>query len=237
MQKTVLITGASTGLGLSTTKLFLENEWRVLAHYYQSTADFEALMKAQSDDKMIGIYSDFSNPASLTAFLANTTQYEIDALVNNAGIHDASFHAEQRLDEIEKVFRINTITPILLAEKVMEGMKKRKSGRIVNISSIGVKYGSSMNSCFYAASKSAVETATKSLAREGAPFNILVNAIRPGVIDTDFFRSLKKDINARVNMIPLKRFADPAEVADMVFYLCEKNNYMTSEVVTISGGE
>lgn len=111
-------------------------------------------------------------------------------------------------------------------------------GRIVNISSIVAKYGGSANSLAYGCSKRALEGLTKILAREGAGYNILVNTIRPGVIDTVFHRKFPKDMDKRIAMIPVKRMGRPMDVAGMVYFLgSEKNNFITNQVVTVSGGE
>ena len=90
----------------------------------------------------------------------------------------------------------------------------------------------------YGCSKLALEGMTKTLAREGAEYNVLVNTIRPGVIDTEFHKKFSKDMLKRISMVPMKKTGRPEDVADLVFYLgSNKNNYITNEIVTISGGE
>ncbi len=119
----------------------------------------------------------------------------------------------------------------------MDGMKKRKHGHIVNISSIGAKYGSNMDNIFYGITKRGIESASKSLAREGAKHNILVNTIRPGVTNTDFYQNLGKNIRERIELIPLKRAMEPSELAKFIFYMCTSNTFITNEIITIAGGE
>ena len=119
----------------------------------------------------------------------------------------------------------------------MDGMKKRKHGHIINISSIGAKYGSNINNIFYGVSKRGIESATKTLAREGAKHNILVNTIRPGVTNTDFINKLGKDIKKRIELIPLNRAMEPVELAKFIFYMCTQNTFITNEIITIAGGE
>jgi 3-oxoacyl-[acyl-carrier protein] reductase len=90
----------------------------------------------------------------------------------------------------------------------------------------------------YGCSKRALEGLSKTIAKEGAEYNILVNTIRPGVIDTDFHKKFPKDMRKRIEQIPLKKMGKASDVADLVFYLgSDKNNFITNEIVTISGGE
>ena len=116
-------------------------------------------------------------------------------------------------------------------------MKKNNSGSIVNISSIGVKYGSNLANIFYSASKSALEATNRSLAREGAQYNILVNTIRPGIVDTEFYDKIGKDITERIKMIPLKRPAEANEISELIYFLCSTNKFITSQIIPITGGE
>jgi NAD(P)-dependent dehydrogenase (short-subunit alcohol dehydrogenase family) len=213
------------------TQRFLIEGWTVVAHYFEESDEFKKFKKNQ---RLIPIYCNFLNAESWDQFLEKIADYDFSALVNNAGIHDCS---KGNMSAIKDVFMINTITPVLLAKKIIQKMKTKKFGHIVNVGSIGAKYGSNMDSIFYSVSKGGLEAATKSLAREGAPYNVLVNMVRPGVMDTNFFRSLQKDEESRKNMIPLKRFSQADEVSEFVLFLCTKNTYITSEILSISGGE
>jgi 3-oxoacyl-[acyl-carrier protein] reductase len=133
---------------------------------------------------------------------------------------------------------VNVFAPMMITSKLFIGMKERRFGRVVNISSIGAKYGGSSYSMHYGCSKRALEGLSKTIAKEGAEYNILVNTIRPGVIDTDFHKKFPKDMRKRIEQIPLKKMGKASDVADLVFYLgSDKNNFITNEIVTISGGE
>ncbi len=236
-KKSVLITGAGSGIGLALVKKFISENWEVLAHYRKSDRDLRALQKNIGVDVLKLFQSDFKKITDLNKFLKKVGDFSVDALINNAGDHDFSSQSKDRIAEAQNTFLINTIAPALIAEKVLPAMKQKRHGCIINISSIGVKYGSNLNSMFYAASKSGLEPITKTLAREGAPYHILVNAIRPGLTNTRFLHRVPKNIDERKKMIPLKRLAEPEEIADFIFYLSARNSYITGEVLTIAGGE
>ena len=137
------------------------------------------------------------------------------------------------------MFNVNVKSPFLLSMRFVELMKDYKRGRIINISSIGVKYGGSVNSMPYTISKAALEAMTVSFAKEGAKYNILVNALRVGVTNTGIHdKSNNKNMNKRVEMIPLKRMAEPEEIAEYILFLSsEQCNFTTGSIITIAGGE
>ena len=118
-------------------------------------------------------------------------------------------------------------------------MSKQKSGRIINVSSIGVKFGGSPNTVHYSASKAALEALTRSFSKIGAPDNVLVNAIRAGVTDTPIHSKLgRKDLSRRSGMIPLGRMADPEEISQAVLFLAsDQSSYITGSIIPVSGGE
>lgn len=232
----VLITGASTGIGLACVKKFLKNNKLIVAHYFESNDEFEQIC-SQNSENLMPIQADFSSENDLNAFLSKIVELKISSIVNVAGCFDFSKKAPNRTDAAKKIFCVNTIAPYLIAETLFESMKESGSGNVLNLSSIGVKYGSGFDSVFYGASKAALEATTKTLAREGAPFNILVNTIRPGVTDTGFLEKAGKDIKERAKLIPLKRAASPEEIANFVYFLSQENSYITGQTIAISGGE
>ncbi len=236
MSKSVLITGAGTGIGLSCAKKFLDNGWHVYAHYHQTVDALKELQKSKGVKNLTLIKADFSRDDEVKTFLKDIVLFKLNALVNNAAVYDLSYSQSDRIKAVKEILFINTIAPTLIAETVFEGMKK-EGGSIVNVSSIGVKFGSSSKNIFYSASKSALEAVTRTLAREGAPFNILVNTIRPGVIDTPFHAKLGKNMEERKKLIPLKRLGRPDEIAQSVYFLCAENTFISSETMAISGGE
>lgn len=236
MKKLVLITGSSTGIGFSALKKFVDNKHNVLAHYFEETEAFTNYV--ESNKGVTKIYSDFGDDQSLRDFLKIISNYnDFLALVNCAGCFDFSKTENERIKGARKVFQINTIAATLIAEEIFNKMKAQKMGNIINISSIGVKFGSDIENVFYGASKSALESATRSFSRAGAPFNVLVNTLRPGITDTEFYQKIGKDLTNRIKLIPMKRAAKPNEIAEMIYFLAVKNTFISGEVISVSGGE
>lgn len=235
--KKVLITGAGTGIGLSCVEKFMEEGWYVYAHYNQTSQKLLKLKNKSKTSALTLLQSDFSNQKTVPMFINLVKSLSLNALVNNAGIHDSSSEAKDRIESVQNIMLINTIVPALLAETVLEILKKKQGGSIVNVSSIGVKYGSNLKTIFYSVSKSGLEGITKTLAREGATHKVLVNCIRPGVTDTEFHVKLGRNMEQRKQLIPLKRMAQPAEIARFIYFLCAENTYITGETIPIAGGE
>lgn len=241
VKRTVLITGATGGIGRKIAIRFAEEGWNILCHYFSSDPKAAELKRAIGR-RRVGcrmLKADFSSKYQLMEFIGLIRNLNIDSLVNNAATPVVNRHFSQlALDDITSAFMINTFAPMLLSADVFMRMKKRRFGRIVNISSVAAKYGGSDLSMHYGSSKRALEGVTKTLAREGARYNILVNTIRPGVIDTGFYKKFPKDMKRRIAMIPLRKMGAPEDIADMAYYLgSERNDFMTNEIVTMAGGE
>ena len=236
--KTVLITGANSGIGFATAKLFLENGYKVFAHYHNSK---DSLEKIESS-RLVLFQSDLNNLIETDELFRSVLKYTstLDVLVNNAGVyHSVSNFNELTLESLDNTLNVNLKSPFLLSKNYLELMKKYNRGRIINISSIGVKYGGSVNSMNYTISKSALETMSTSFAKEGAKYNILVNALRVGATDTNIHLSSKnKNMSKRIDMIPLKRMAQPEEIAEYILFLSsDKSSFTTGSILTIAGGE
>ena len=235
--KKILITGASGGIGGEIAKLFSDNNWNVLCHYNSSIEKIYNLEQyfINNNRNYRLLKCDFSDKKQIDSFINNLDGFYISSLINNAGTF---IENNNNLSNIIKLFTINTFSSMLVAMKVFDNMKRNKFGRIVNVSSIGAKYGSGFLSMPYGCSKLALEGITKTLSREGSTYNILVNTVRPGVIDTDFHKKSSKDMDQRVSLIPLKRMGRTEDISKMVYYLgSEENNFITNEVIAISGGE
>ncbi len=239
--RTVLITGASGGIGREIALRFLKERWNILCHYNSSDTKARELIKLldKQNSRHCLFKVDFSSRKQVYSFINTVSKFNVDCLINNAGSYVVCKHfSVSTLADIENIFMVNVFTPILLSSRIFMQMKKRNFGRIVNISSIAAKYGGSAFSMYYGCSKLAMEGAAKTLSKEGAQYNVLVNTIRPGVIDTGFHRTFPKDMKKRAEMIPLKRIGVPQDIADMAYYLGSgENNFITNEIITVSGGE
>ena len=239
--KTVLITGGTSDIGKEIAISFAKGGWDIVCHYFSSREKAEGLKKLigkfNSDCRLIK--ADLASKSQLLSFIDKVKRFDIASLVNNAGTYVTSKHfSKLTIEDIANTFMVNSFAPMLLAGGIFARMKERQFGRIVNISSIAAKYGGSSRSMHYGSSKLALEGMTKTLAREGARYNVLVNTIRPGVIDTEFHKKFPKDMKKRIAFIPLKKMGGPKDIADMAYLLgSEKNNFITNEVIAISGGE
>ena len=180
---------------------------------------------------------DLSSPKSIDEFLSQLTTH-IDIVINNAGILKVGQHDEISTDDFHEVFQVNVVAPFKLISGLVEGMKHQKFGRIVNISSIwGQK--SKEGRTLYSSSKAALDALTRSLAIEFASYNILINSVAPGYIETDMLKqyNTEKELLKIKDTIPMKRFGKKIEIAELVKFLCSENNsYITGQILTIDGG-
>ena len=241
--KKVLITGASGGIGSLTALLFAEYGAIVGIHYNKGKNEASKLI--DKVNKMGGngaaFQADLTNESSKSVIPAFIGHFGgLDVLINNAG---AVIGTKDILDLNEeswdKTFWLNARTPFFLAQSGFKHMKNKGGGKIINISSISVKYGGSSKTIHYGAAKSALETITVGLAKAGAKHNILVNTVRGGFIDTPMHQKLgRKNPEERIKRIPLKRPGKPQDMAGMILYLAsETGNFITGETFTVAGGD
>lgn len=237
-RRRVLVTGGATGIGGAITEAYLRRGWDVVCHYRSGQAPLPRLAEVPGQE-VVPMQADFLERASLEAFLSSLDVMRIDALVNNAGGYIDQRHCRDLdLDVLSATFALNVSVPILVAMRVFEPMRRRGFGRIVNISSIAAKYGGSETSLPYGCAKRALEGLTRSLARQGASDNVLVNTLRPGLVETDFHSRFPKDMTRRVAMVPMRRMASPEEVARSAYFLgSEENTFTTNATLTVAGGE
>ena len=238
--RTVLITGATSGIGFEIAMEFARHGWNVAAHCRSDSRTEELKAACRLCNIHCHVFgANLSSEEQVRNLLKEADNYQIDSLVNNAGSYGVNKHfSELTSDDITYAFAVNVVAPILLSAHLFTGMKERRFGRIVNISSIAAKYGGSSHSLHYGCSKRALEGLTKTLAREGAAHNVLVNTIRPGVIDTPFHQKFQKDLRKRVALIPVGRMGLPRDISTVAYYLgSEENDFLTSETIAIAGGE
>lgn len=236
-----LVTGAGSGIGFAVSELLLQSGARVILHYNTRPDRLEALAAHWGETRCNLIQKNFTSPGSMEELYAGAVEWgaKIDILVNNAAIIEAKdFFDDFDRPALENTFRVNTFAPIELSRLAMIDMKARGYGRIVNVSSIGVKYAGGASTAIYSASKAALEAMTVSMAKFGAECNVLVNAIRPGVTNTDVWTRLGKNLTDRVQLIPMRRAAEPDEIAAAILFVASRRNtYITGAVIPVAGGE
>lgn len=239
-RRTLLLTGASRGIGHATVKRFSSAGWRVITcsrHPFPEDCPWEA----GPDDH---IQVDLSDPASTTASIAEIKRRlregQLNALVNNAGISPKG-EKGRRLSSIDTtletwqhVFQVNFLAPIMLASGLIEELKAAK-GSVVNVTSIAGSRVHPFAGAAYATSKAALAALTREMASDFGPHGIRVNAIAPGEIDTAILSPGTEKI---VEQIPLHRLGTPDEVAKIIYVLCtETSSYVTGAEIHINGGQ
>ncbi|HEY2931690.1 MAG TPA: 3-oxoacyl-ACP reductase family protein [Acidobacteriota bacterium] len=242
--KTALVTGASSGIGFATAHLLAAAGANVAITYLNNNSGAEKCIQSMSRQNVetLAIRADLSDPKQVRTVVGQVRDGlgPIDILINNAG----SLVKRRRLLEISEqdwdvVMNLNLKSVFLCCQAVAAGMMERRSGVIVNVSSIAGRNGGALGSTHYAAAKGAVITLTKGIAKELAPFNIRVNAVSPGVIDTPFHEmfSTPEAMENYVKMIPLSRIGTSEEVARAIFFLAsEASSYIAGETLEINGG-
>jgi len=232
----VLITGASSDIGLAVCRKYLEQDWHVIGHYRSQRPELEKLR----GDNFQEWQCDFSNQTEFEKTLKerNGELKEIDALITLAAEIQPRDFLSITSEDILQAITINYIPSFLLMQIVGPAMLKRNFGRIVHGSSIGVKFGGGKQNFPYSLSKHALEL-IPSECLAWAESNVLVNTARIGVTDTRLLKQIKEqEIPERINKIPTKRMASPEEIASSLFWLgSEINSYITGQIIPISGGE
>lgn len=236
MEKRVLISGGSRGIGRAMVKLFSENGYKVAFTYLNS--EREALLLEEETGAM-AIKADCRKEADIISAvaIANERLSGIDCLINNAAISRFSLLTDITLDEWNDIMSVNLTAPFLYSREVGRLMISEKRGRIINISSVWGLVGASCESA-YSAAKAGLIGLTRALAKELGPSGITVNAIAPGVINTEMNSSLGKEtLDALADETPLCRIGEPDEVAALALYLCSDTaGFITGEVINVSGG-
>jgi len=237
----VLITGASSAIGAAVARRYAADGWELQLWHRsggQRVRDLEAELEALGVRRS-WTQVDFKDAPAVERAVEPLRLARVDALVNNAGGYETLEHfSTLGHAEVMESLAVNFTAPFLLAAAVFEGMAGRGAGRMVNISSVAAKYGGSAQSMQYGCAKRALEGITRTLAREGAPCGVLVNTVRPGVIDTGFHTRLGRDMAVRTERIPLGRMGTPEEVAEVAHFLGSfRNTYVTGQTIAVSGGE
>ena len=246
-RKTVLITGASAGIGAATARLAAKNGYDVGIGY---RSDKEGAQSVARDVEKAGgqavlLPGDMGKPEDVERIfeLFDTRFPKLDAFVNNAGMVDMPSRLEDMtVERIERMLRVNLTGALLAAGQAVKRMASRYGrggGVIVNISSVAATAGGAHQYVDYAATKGAIDTLTKGLALENAEENIRVCGIRPGIIETEIHAKGGNPSRAQdlAHIVPMKRPGLPIEIAEMVLWMMsDKASYVTGSTIDISGG-
>ena len=236
--KTALISGASKGIGESIAITFAQNEVEklfLLSRNIEKLNSLKMRIESESSTKVEVFKVDIRNRDEIKEAVNQIRQgkNKIDILVNNAGIMVDGMLKMIKSEAVEDMFATNVYGSIYLSQSAISSMITSRQGSIINISSIIGTHGNMGNSV-YSASKSAIIGFTKSLSKEYAAFNIRVNAIAPGFIDTEMVAGLSEKI---IGAIGMKRLGKPEDVANLALFLASDiSNYITGQVIGVDGG-
>ena len=240
-QVTVIITGASRGIGKTMAELFAVKEFNVLLNYHRSESEaFQTAARLKAMGLSVALYqgdvTDKRRMDSMVDFCINTFG-SIDVLINNAGIAASKLFVDITEAEWDELINVNLKGVFNCSQAVLRYMIPEKKGKIINIASIWVMVGAACE-VPYSTAKAGVIGLTKALAKELGPSNIQVNCIAPGIIETDMLSGYREtELLELKNQTPLQRLGKPADVASCALFLASGTaDYMTGQVISPNGG-
>ena len=241
-KKVALITGGARGIGKKIAEKFARNGYNIVINYVSEKTDVNKLESDLSQNgkvEVLCIKCDVTDFNSCQEMVKEAVDQfgKIDVLINNAGITKDNLLMRMKEEDFDKVINVNLKGTFNMTKNVISYMMKKRSGRIVNISSVVGVSGNS-GQANYAASKAGIIGFTKSVAKELASRNILANAVAPGFIETDMTDVLSESVKESIySQIPLKKMGKPEEVANAVYFLgSDENTYITGQVLNVDGG-
>lgn len=240
--KIALVTGASSGIGAASAIALGKAGAYVIVHYNSQKSEAEEVLRQLQAIGANGeiVQADLSTRAGLDQFCAFASSRPIDILVNNAGSLVERTRVLQFTHELwEKVMMLNLTSAFFLSQAVLGGMAERRSGVILNMSSVAARFGGGLGAIAYSAAKAAVSTMTRGLTREFGPQGVRINCISPGTIDTGYHRafSTSEGLDGVRAATPIGRLGTPEEIADLVVFLStNQSTFIHGQVIEINGG-
>ena len=238
MTRKVLITGASSDIGIAICRLYLTNKFRVTGLFNKGQPRLTNLSEEYPELTLHQL--DFESPKNIENFIHKERKrlLENEVFIHAAALLEPTPFFNITAENLLHAFTINVIPSFLFTRTLVPAMLNRKWGRIVNLSSIGTKFGGGSKTFCYSLSKHALEYFPKDH-KLWAANNVLINTLRVGVTDTRMHKvDQDKDMNQRISMIPMGRMASTDEVANVVYWLgSEQNSFTTGQVITAAGGE
>ena len=239
MERVAIVTGASRGIGREIAKSLAKQDIKVIANYNNSA---EKAIELKKELEAEGILIDIVKAdVSKRKEIKNLVKYaienygKIDILINNAGISEYKLFTDETDEDWNRVINTNLYSAFVTSQEVIPNMIKNKNGCIINISSVWGMVGASME-VLYSVSKAGIDGLTKALAKELGPSNIRVNAIAPGIVDTDMCKNFtKEELEDIKEEIPLERIGKVEDISKCINWLID-DNYTTGQIISINGG-
>ena len=239
MENVAIITGASKGIGKEIAKNLAQKNIKVIANYNKSEKEaYKLKQELEKENIQIDIVkADVTKREEIKKMVQFVIEKykKIDILINNAGISEYKIFTEETDEDWNKIISTNLYSTFAMTQEVLPNMIHNKKGCIINISSIWGVVGSSLE-VLYSTSKAGINGMTKALAKELGPSNIRVNAIAPGIINTQMNSQFtEQEINQIKEEIPLGRIGEKIDIAKCINWLIE-DNYTTGQIISINGG-
>ncbi|BDC18834.1 beta-ketoacyl-ACP reductase [Acidianus sp. HS-5] len=241
MSRVALVTGAGSGIGYATSlKMAYKGYTVILGDIREDIKEKAREIESKTSSRVIGLQVDVSDWNSCKEFYENAIKIlgidHVDILVNNAGIIRDALFVKMTPEQWDQVIKVHLYGAFNCTKQVVEGMIKYNWGRIINMSS--ASWLGNNGQANYAAAKAGIIGFTKTLARELGKYNIMVNAIVPGFIDTPMIASVPEKVRKIIiDRIPLKRVGSPEDVANVITFLCsEEASYINGAIIEVTGG-
>ncbi|MCI8636393.1 MAG: 3-oxoacyl-[acyl-carrier-protein] reductase [Clostridia bacterium] len=241
MDKVALITGATRGIGKQIAITLAKEGYNIALNYRKENEELEQVKKEleESNVEVLAVQGDVSSFEDCENFVKQVIEKfgKIDVLVNNAGITKDMLLMRMKKEDFEQVIDVNLVGIFNVTKNAISYMLKARAGRIINISSV-VGISGNAGQTNYSASKAGIIGFTKSLAKEVASRNILVNSVAPGFIETSMTEVLKDEVKEEIaKNIPLNRMGTSQDVANVVKFLAsDESSYITGQVIQVDGG-